>query len=447
MRVSVFARLAFAALVAAATVASSVAMADSPKQRPARVDFTSQPEGADVILDGTLRGVTPIALTDVAPGSHSVRFELKNHEPSDQFFTAQSATFSTMHAALKPMKGLLLVQTDPAECDVTIDGISLGHTPRLVTSLDASQPHKMVLQKPGYQSRTVEVKFSGRTPMVRNEKLLLDSAVLFVSTDPAGAEVTVNGIARGKAPLKVADIPKGRSTVTLLYNGYEPEVREVALNAGDNENLFVSLRPKPGTLWLNSVPEGARFYVNGEMRGRGPLVVSKLDPGNYVVRAELEGHGTLEKKLKIGYGQTISEEFRLEHIIGRLEVKTNPVGVQVIVDGHVAGVTKSDNPSAEYSDILAIEGLTSGEHVVTFKKDGFAEVVKHPVIEPSKTVQLSSGRMKRIFKPNVEIVTTSGTYRGVLVENGTDMIVIEVQMGIARSFPRADVQHVSFIDN
>lgn len=433
-------RLIAAFLALAALTASA---ADSV--RSCRIDFTSQPKGADIILDGQLKGVTPMAVLDVTPGEHNVRFDLKNHEPSEQFFTAQSGGFATIHGALKPMKGLLLVQTEPAGCDIAIDGVSLGHSPKLVTSLDASVPHKMVIQKPGYQSRTVEVKFTGRTPLVRNEKLLLDSGVLFVSTDPAGAEVTVNGIMRGKAPIKVTDIPRGRSTVTLLIPGYEPEVREVVLNAGDNENLFVSMRPKPGTLWLSSVPEGARFYVNGEVKGRGPLALNSLTPGNYVVRAELEGHGTLEKKITIGYGQTINEEFRLEHIIGRLEVKSCPIGAQVLVDGHVVGVTKSDNPDAEYSDVLAIEGLTSGEHVVTFRKDGFAEVVKHPIIEPSKTVQLSSGRMKRFFKPNVEIVTSSGTYRGVLVENSPDMIVIEVQMGIARSFPKVDVQHLNFL--
>ena len=433
----------FASVLAALAV--TVLSAADKQVRSARVDFTSQPEGADVILDGNLRGVTPIALTDVAPGQHRVRFELKNHEPDDQFFVVDSGSFSTMHSVLSPMRGLLLVTTEPSGCDITIDGISLGHTPKLVASLDASQTHKMLLQKPGYQSRTVEVKFSGRTPIVRHEKLLLDSGTLNISTDPVGADVTVNGIPRGKTPVKVSDIPKGRSSVSIVMNGYESEVREITLNPGDTQNLFVALKAKPGTLWLSSVPAGARFYVNGQARGKGPLAINSLAPGTYLVRAELEGHGTLERNITIGYGQTLSEEFRLENVVGRLEVKSYPIGAQVLVDGHIVGVTKSDDPNADFSDILSVEGLTSGEHTVTFRKDGYAEVVRHPVVEPSKTVQVSSGRMKRIFKPNVEIVTESGSYRGVLVENTPETIVIEVQMGIARSFPRASVLKFNFL--
>ncbi len=52
-----------AAMLAAAAFAA-------PKEKPVRVDFTSQPEEASVILDGTYRGTTPLTVFDIAPGQH-----------------------------------------------------------------------------------------------------------------------------------------------------------------------------------------------------------------------------------------------------------------------------------------------------------------------------------------------------------------------------------------
>ena len=69
-----------AALFAFAAIAS-----DLP--RPARVDFTSQPEGAGVVVDGVVRGNTPLTLFDLkVEGTHHVRFEMKNREPHDEVF-------------------------------------------------------------------------------------------------------------------------------------------------------------------------------------------------------------------------------------------------------------------------------------------------------------------------------------------------------------------------
>ncbi len=48
--------------------------------------FTSSPPGADVTIDGTLRGITPISLTDLTRGSHSVRMSLP-------FFEDYTSTF------------------------------------------------------------------------------------------------------------------------------------------------------------------------------------------------------------------------------------------------------------------------------------------------------------------------------------------------------------------
>ena len=409
-----------------------------------RVDVTSQPAGVAIVVDGQDRGVTPLTLFDLRPGKHHVKCRLAGYVERDRFIEVREGVPMQPNVVMEPEKGLLLIKSEPEGCAILIDGVSHGVTPRLITTLDAKDVYKVTLRKAGYRESVFDVKFEGRRPLVREERLVLDSGIIEVVTDPVGAGVMVNGIIRGNAPVVVSDVPKGRATVKLHMDGFKDEVRELAVNAGDRQTLSVVLEGLPGTLSLSSVPEGARFYINGEFRGKSPVVIAGLKPGAYQVKAELEGYGTMLREVTIGNGSMPREEFRLSNQMGRLEVRTSPVGARVLLDGRSVGVTKSADPAAEVSDVLAIENVLEGEHVLTVRADGYAEVVRHPKVQSTKTLQ-QTVRLARIFIPDVEILTDQGPRQGVLVKNTPDTITIEVKPGIEQTFPHSSVRKIEFI--
>ena len=425
--------LAFAAVAAFAQEVKTI-----------RCEFTSQPDGANVLVDNEIRGQTPLTLYNLGPGRHHVRFEKQNYESVDEFLALKEGGMFQKNAVMNPVKGLLLLTSEPAGCDISLDGLSLGKTPRLITSLDAKNVYRILLQKPGYQSRTVEVKFSGRTPLVRHEELILDSGVIEVTSDPEGAEVTVNGQPRGTTPVTVRDVPKGRTTVTLKKHGFDEETREITMVAGDSQTLFVKMNGLPGTMSLSSVPDGARFYVNDQPHGKGPISLTNLKPGEYTIRVEKDGFATATKTVSLENGGAIVEEFRLENVMGRIEVRTIPAGAQVLLDGSVVGTTKSKDSDAEASDVFAIENVREGEHTILVRCDGYADVTKHPIVENQKTQSLNI-RLKRVFTPDVEIVTDSGTYRGVLISKTPTGVEVEVSLGINRTFQHSEIRKLNFL--
>ncbi len=427
-----------------ACVIISVAALFADEARPPRVDFTSRPEGAKVFIDGKLRGITPLTLFDLKPGMCHLRIEADDYELKDEFFPLQEGVFVSKHIELTPLKGLLLLTTEPAGCTVMVDGFSLGETPRLITTLDAKETWRLLVQKAGYQSRTVDVKFKGRTPLVRHEKLILDSGVLEISSEPSGASVMVNGIARGKTPVTVRDIPKGNVTVTLKLAGHADVTRELSLNAGDVQTLAVRLSGNPGALRLMSVPEGARFYLNDSIQGRGPIALDNVAPGVYKIRAEHAGHESVTKTVTVGNGETVREEFRLESILGRLEIRTQPSGVQVFVNDRLRGMTRGGKTEDGPSSVLTISELEAGEYTVVLKRRGYGEVVKRLKVERKRATPLEI-RMKRVFTPNIRIQTVTGIHTGVLVNNGIDRIVIETKPGVNRSFPKQDVRKIEML--
>ena len=422
----------------------AAAAAFAQEVKTIRCEFTSQPDGANIVVDNEMRGQTPLTLYNLGPGRHHVRFEKQNYESVDEFLSLKEGGMFQKNAEMNPVKGLLLLTSEPAGCDISLDGLSLGKTPRLITSLDAKNVYRVVLQKPGYQSRTVEVKFNGRTPLVRHEELILDSGVIEVTSDPDGAEVTVNGQPRGTTPVTVRDVPKGRTTVTLKKHGFDEATREITMVAGDSQTLFVKLNGLPGTMSLSSVPEGARFYVNDQPHGKGPISLTNLKPGEYTIRVEKDGFATVTKTVSLENGGAIVEEFRLENVMGRIEVRTIPAGAQVLLDGSVVGTTKSKDSDAEASDVFAIENVREGEHTILVKCDGYADVTKHPIVENQKTQSLNI-RLKRVFTPDVEIVTDSGTYRGVLISKTPTGVEVEVSLGINRTFQHSEIRKLNFL--
>lgn len=353
--------------------------------------------------------------------------------------------FVALNAFAYAEPGLLLVTSEPSGAEITRDGVNLGTTPRLITILEIGELHRLTLAKTGYQSKRVDVRFlNGREPMVVNEKLVLDSGALEVKTDPAGATVLVNGLERGKTPLSLSGIPKGYISITVKHEGFKNETRELKMSAGEVQNLYLPLQPLDGTLQISTVPEGGRIYINDIFRGKAPLVLTNMEPGTYKARVELEGYAEVEREISIKNGTSVSEEFRLNNVMGRLEVRTNPAEAQVFVDGKLVGMTKQIGGDDGFSEVLPIEKLLEGEHTVVVSKEGYANSTRHPKIQKSKTSKANI-TLRRVFTPNVEIITPNGKYRGVYVSADQDQVMVEVKMGIQRGFAKSDIIKMNFL--
>lgn len=402
------------------------------------IDFTTQPSGAEVIIDGERRGTTPLQLTDLRAGeAHHLRYELKDYETKDLFFTFKEGESIVKYEQLAPLKGLLLVTSEPSGAEVLKDGYTLGQTPRLVTSLPTGNEHTLMLRKQGYQDRLLSVRFDGRSPLVHHVKLTLDSGTLQIRTEPDGAEVSVNGVVQGSSPLTVSGVAKGRATVEVKKAGFRPITREIAVSAGETLDLPLTLEPIPATLRLTSVPVGARFYVNGEPVGGN--VKTGLAPGSYTVRAELKGYGSVERTVELGHGANVIEEFRMSSVMGMIEFKTAPVGATVYVDGRRRGATVSADSAAETSDVLTVRDVMAGDHDVKVECRGYATWNGHVTVEPSKSTQRLI-RLKKVFVPDLRVTLRSGeVVEGVRLSEDGSTLMLQVSLSGNRLIPQDQI--------
>ena len=68
-----------------------------------------------------------------------------------------------------------------------------------------------------------------------------------VTTEPAGARVTVNGVGYGSTPLAIPYLPPGTKRIRVTKSGYRTEERVVAVDdGGAAARLRIALRELPG---------------------------------------------------------------------------------------------------------------------------------------------------------------------------------------------------------
>ena len=119
---------------------------------PTRLDVTARPEGAKVFLDGESKGVVPVSVFNISAGRHLLRVEALGRRAVDEVVTVADGDFITKDYDLEQEKGLLLVKTDPEGAAVKLDGVSLGVTPLLVTTLDTDKVYPLNIECVGYQT-------------------------------------------------------------------------------------------------------------------------------------------------------------------------------------------------------------------------------------------------------------------------------------------------------
>jgi hypothetical protein len=132
-----------------------------------------------------------------------------------------------------------------------------------------------------------------------------------------------------------------------------------------------------GTLTVNTNPPGAHVFVDGVERGATPISIA-LKPGTHAL--ELRGDGTPRlMPITVAAGAQVSQYIELPKTaatLGQMQVRTEPAGARVSVDGLPRGTSP-----------VTVADLTPGEHAVLLESD-FGAVKQVVTIEPGQTASL-----------------------------------------------------------
>lgn len=112
---------------------------------------------------------------------------------------------------------------------------------------------------------------------------------LYLKSEPAAARIVLNGEGAGMTPRALELLKSGRYNVKLIKDGYFVWEKGVVLGGGSVINIMAELKTIYGSLDLNSSPEGANVFIEGDLVGQTPFKVDNLEGGEYGITIELEG--------------------------------------------------------------------------------------------------------------------------------------------------------------
>jgi hypothetical protein len=278
-----------------------------------------------------------------------------------------------------PSTGTLAVQTNPPGVAVFVDGESRGNTPARLTLNVGS--HILELRGRGVP-RVVPVSVTAGAEVSQYLELpeTPSTGSLLIQSDPAGAKVTVDGVAHGAAPVSVADLAPGDHEVVLQADGGTPVKQHVVIQAGVTASVLAPVATAsagPVSGWL-SVKSSVSIDIKegGRLLGSTDTDKIMMAAGRHdleLVNETLGYHSTRTVQVPPGKVAALG----IEMPMGAINVNASP-WAEVFIDGKRVGETPIGN--------LAV---SIGAHEVVFRHPQLGEKRQAVSVTLNAPVRLS----------------------------------------------------------
>jgi formylglycine-generating enzyme required for sulfatase activity len=209
----------------------------------ATISISSVPAGAQIQVDGKAAGVTP-AKIDMDSGIRRVQVSapgLRAWESSVVVAAGVPQTIGPVELGAADMR--VTVRSVPAGAQVTTGGSFRGLTP-ITIELAPGTTHSIAVSRAGYAPWTRELAAEAGKDATLDARLTALLVPVRIQGTPADAEVFVNGVSRGNAPVTV-ELPASRHRIEVRKEGYKPFSADLALAPSIGRTLdFKLIDPK-----------------------------------------------------------------------------------------------------------------------------------------------------------------------------------------------------------
>ena len=350
------------------------------------VSMRTSPAAANVRVSG---GLPAVRLGDrllLRPGNYRVRAELAGYTPAELPIKVTKAPNQQFALTLAKLPGRLRIDV-PSAARVTVDGKEAGNAPGEF-ELTAGR-HNVAIAAERYQpfSGDVDVEGLGKTQTFKPQ-LVPGWGVVTVTSEPAGAQLLVNGEPRGVTPLD-AQIMAGAHPVELRLEGFKPWTTDLQVKANEPLTLGpIKLGLPDGRLAVRSDPPGASVSVAGVYRGQTPIDIElRPDLGHSIVLTR-PGYEAVTRQVSLSAGEQRTLSVPLSGVFGEVVVRARPADAQVFVDGKASGAA---------SQTLRLVATT---HEIVIRKAGFvdftASVTPRPGVQQRVETTLLTPEQSRI---------------------------------------------------
>jgi serine/threonine protein kinase len=214
------------------------------------------------------------------------------------------------HPAAAPSYAAIHIATNVAGAVASLGSGSSSHqceTPCTFSGLDPGD-YNLRVKKTGYQSLQTALQVKSGDSLDQKVQLEPLAQGLFIASQPAGADVFINGDKQsGQTPLTVPLAP-GKYNLVLRISGYDAYVSQIDVRSDGQSKINAELHPKNGHVaWaqISSFPEGAEIWLDGTDTGQHAPARVEVPSGIHNIVLKLDGFQPARQVIQASEGGTI----------------------------------------------------------------------------------------------------------------------------------------------
>jgi hypothetical protein len=276
------------------------------------IHITSTPDHAWVTIDDSTIGQTPLTAKVSPSGIYNVGLKLKYFEWWNKDFEVHSSEVTKVHAKLNHGKGSLTIISTPDEADVYIDEKHKGKTPLTIKQIIAGKHEVNVMKEK--KEYIGEIEILPEQKNILNISLKVLKTKLSVASNPAGANIYLNGKKVGTTPGTIDDLKVGNYQLVLEKGESLAYIDSIFVSPEKDNAYSLILENKSkfkdffsAKLKINSELKDAYAYVDGRFCGTVPVEIDDLRSGEleiYIIKSSAKESYSYKTKIMISSNET-----------------------------------------------------------------------------------------------------------------------------------------------
>ena len=342
------------------------------------LSISSEPNGADIYVDGKHCGMTNKVVTDLAEGSHTLKLEKQGYVTLTKTINITKGETLQLNETLQSIssqKTYLIVKADQQEALIYIDDEPIN-TGEASKSVNIGTTHTYKIECNLYHEESGTVMVNDR--MTIEKKLRPAYGYIDVTTSPEqGAKVYVDAKYIGESPIKTDKLASGTHTVRVMKDMYMMKEQSFTVTDGQTTNANITMTANFVMLTVDTDAD-SDIYVDEEYKGKGKWT-GRVSEGLHNVEARKAKHRSSTKTvdLVLGENKTMTLEAP-KPISGSIDVNSSPMSAEIYIDGKHYGQTPN-----------YINEILIGTHELKLEKQGCAPITKTITIKENETLTIN----------------------------------------------------------
>ncbi len=285
-------------------------------------------------------------------------------------------------APVKDIYNFLIITADQPNATIYVDDVYVGESGEqgVYKSFRAGEKHKWRIECELYHSESGEATI----PVKEGENITVEKRLrpafgyLNITSSPEnGAVVFIDGKKVGQTPFKSDRLASGEHRVRVMKEMFSAAEKTFTVTDGNTTQAPMTMAANFVSVNITT-DSNSDIYVDNEKKGTGTWN-GRLSDGPHSLEARKASHKSAIKNVQLTLGTT--ENIVIpdpEPIYGTLEVVSNPIGANIIIDGKSFGTTPR-----------VLGNVLIGTHELRLEKTGCTPVIKNFTLDDKNKLSIN----------------------------------------------------------